>query len=293
MVNAVVCSTDSLAAGEPLIASAPQHAAWLCLEQAGPWGRKALTQSRLDPELGARLEQAAGAAGVRPTLIRRPGRAEAEDTTRPWLLIAHTDPRDPWLLQRRLDDPAQVLEVDLDALAAGDRSAFPDFAEVTHEVLFVCTNGKRDTCCARLGRPVAEAAGRARPERTWEITHTSGHRFAPTTVLLPSGHLHGRVLDGAGLLDAADRDELALGTWRGRTTWAAEAQAAEAAVRRDHDVLGLHDLSVSADGDAWVVRHRDGRAWRVAVDIVEDGSRAESCGKDPAPVVHRMSRHLD
>jgi NAD(P)-dependent dehydrogenase (short-subunit alcohol dehydrogenase family) len=40
------------------------------------------------------------------------------------------------------------------------------------------------------------------PGQVWEATHTSGHRFAPTTVLLPSGALHGRVLDAAPLLAA-------------------------------------------------------------------------------------------
>lgn len=288
------CSTDSLAAGEPLIGSAPQHAAWLCLEQVGPWGRKALTQSHLDVDIGTQLEERAAAAGVRPSLIRRPGRhADTDTTARPQLFIAHTSPQSPWLLQRRLDDPAEVLDVDLDALAAGDRTAFTGFTEVPHELLFVCTNGKRDTCCARLGRPVAAAAGLTHPERVWEITHTSGHRFAPTTVLLPSGHLHGRVLDGSSLLSAVDRDELPLGTWRGRSTWPSDAQAAEGVVRRDHDVTGLHDLTVSADGDGWLVRHRDGRAWRLLVDHHEDGSRAESCGKDAVPIVHRVARYTD
>lgn len=295
MVTDLVCSTDSLAAGEPLIGSAPTHTGWLCLEQAGPWGRKALTQSKLDPDIGATLEERAATVGIRPTLIRRSGRncdAEDADTSRPWLLLAHTSPAGAWLVQRRLDDPAEVLDVDLAALAAGDRSAFPGFTDVAHEMLFVCTNGKRDTCCARLGRPVSLSAAAAYPGRVWEITHTSGHRFAPTTVLLPSGHLHGRVLDGGALLAAADRGELVTETWRGRSTWPADAQAAEDVVRRDHAITGLHDLSVAPADDDWLVTHPDGRSWRLRVEGSVSGERAESCGKDPVPVVHRMTRQV-
>ena len=53
--------------------------------------------------------------------------------------------------------------------------------EPTHQAhLLVCTNGTRDVCCATKGRPVAQGACKALPDRVWEVTHTSGHRFAPT-----------------------------------------------------------------------------------------------------------------
>lgn len=293
-MNDTICSADSLAACEPLIGSAPQHTAWLCLEQPGPWGRKALTESHLDPAIGAALDAAAAEVGVRPSLIRKPGRhADGDATGQPWLLLAHTSPADPWLVRRRLTSASAVLDVDLAALARGDRGAFPAFEDVEGEQLFVCTNGKRDTCCARLGRPVAASAAARHPERVWEITHTSGHRFAPTTVLLPSGHLHGRVLDGAGLLDAALAGALTLDTWRGRSSWPADAQAAEDVVRRSHGITGLHDLTVTDDDPDWVVTHVDGRDWRVSVTTHESGERAESCGKAAKPVVHRLARILD
>ncbi len=287
------CSSDSLAAGEQLIGSAPEHTGWLCLQQSGPWGRKALLESRLDLTVGRALTERGAAAGVRPSLIRRPGRETAAPTSGgPWLFLAHTSPHDPWLMGRQLDDAAQVLDVDLTALALGDRDAFPGFAKITTPMLFVCTNAKRDACCARLGRPLAAAAAASHPDRVWEISHTSGHRFAPTTVLLPSGHLHGRVLDGGGLLDAADRGELVLTTWRGRTSWPAQGQAAEEAVRRAENIVGLDDLAVERSTDDWLVRHRDGRTWRVEVTTTSGGERAESCGKSPAPIVQMATSML-
>lgn len=292
--DAITCSEDSMAAGEALIGSAPEHAGWLCLEQPGPWGRQAVVQSHLDVEVGRALVERAAGAGIRPCLIRRPGRhADDASSARPWLLLAHTCPSNPWLLARRLDDPAEVLDIDFAALAAGDRAAFPGFTAITDPVLFVCTNAKRDACCARLGRPLAAAAAASHPGRVWEISHTSGHRFAPTTVLLPSGHLHGRVLDAGALLDAADRGELVLTTWRGRTSWPAQAQAAEELVRRTHDITGIDDLAVTAQEPHWSVTHRDGRRWQVAVTRAVAGERAESCGKAATPLVQISALFAD
>ena len=283
-----VCTDSSAAAGEPLIGTAGTYRGWLCLQQQGAWGRQALVESDLDPAVGATLSDRADSAGIRPTLIRHPGRPSG-DTTRPWLYLAHTDAPEPWLLARQLDDPREVLEVDLEALAEGDQEAFPGFTPVDHELLFVCTNGKRDTCCARLGRPVAAAAAAAYPDRVWEISHTGGHRFAPTAVTLPSGHLHGRVLDGAALLSAADRGELPLATWRGRSTWPADAQAAEEFVRRSRGLTGLSDVAVAAHDADWVVTVPGGEQVLVRVTHQESGMRAESCGKDLKPVVHRVA----
>ncbi|WP_310963796.1 sucrase ferredoxin [Nocardioides terrisoli] len=285
-----VCSDSSLAADEPLIGSAPLARTWLCLEQGGPWGAKALTDSHLDRVLGARIEQATATHGIRPALIRRPGR-HADDHRRhnPMVLVAHTDPANPWLHGGRLGSPEQVLELDLAAIAAGQRPE--QLPALTDEVLLVCTNGSRDTCCARLGRPVALAAAHAHPGRVWEVTHSSGHRFAPTTVLLPSGHLHGRLLGAADVLAAADRGTLVLDGWRGRSTWPAQAQVAEELVRRASGLTGLHDLSVAADDDTWLVTAADGRRWRVRTETAVSGERAESCGKEPKPV-RRVSGQL-
>jgi hypothetical protein len=282
------CSASSIAAGEPLVGSAPEASGWVCLEQNGPWGAKAWTDSHLDPEVGAAIESAAGWQGVRPSLIRRPGRhADAGVSTSRQVLVAHARPGRTWLLGARVDSPADLLDLDLAAVAAGDRGAvvasLPGLAPIDPQLL-VCTNGTRDTCCARLGRPVAAAAALRFPDRVWEVTHTSGHRFAPTTVLLPSGSLHGRVLDAAPLLVAESEGSLDVRGYRGRSVWPAAGQVAEDHVRREFAITGLDDLEVvGADAD-WLVTHRDGRRWQVGVTAHVDGERPESCGKDAKPV---------
>ena len=97
----------------------------------------------------------------------------------------------PWLLRGPGPSPAALLEVDFDALAprgpgGGPSPASPAPLPPT-PVLLVCTNGRRDVCCAVRGRPVALDAAAAAPGRVWEASHTGGHRFAPTGVLLPHG----------------------------------------------------------------------------------------------------------
>lgn len=306
--DAHACTVASLAADEPTLGTAPQAVAWVALEQDGAWGAKAFTQSQLDPALGARIEELAAAAGVRPALIRTPGRHSSGDPNGPRrVLVAHTTPGRSWLLEGTVRDPSDVLRLDWGALGAGDRAAVAaslPVLELTDEPhLLVCTNGKRDTCCAVLGRPVARDAWSAVPGRVWETTHVSGHRFAATTVLLPWGYLHGRLDTETALQLLADADvgllpvAPATGSLRGRSTWSPAGQVAEGEVRRttgeeDLDALVVTDEEPDPDGAVVVtVRHTDGRRWGVAVEQRSPGTtRGESCGKDPVPLVHLTGR---
>ena len=283
------CAARSLAVGEPMAGSAPTALGWVALEQNGPWGAKAFTASHLDPDLGRQLETAATMAGVRPSLVRRPGHHADHHTSEAHrVLVAHSMPGRSWLLSGCVDDPAALLDLDWRAVADGDleatRRSLPALAPapVDEAHLLVCTNGTRDVCCAVTGRPVAAAAALRHPGRVWEATHTSGHRFAPTAALLPYGTLHGR-LDGdsaAALLDAAARGETVLDGARGRSTWPAAGQVAEQAVREATGELSLDALLVARSHPDWVVRHQDGRSWRVVLrEETTDVSRPESCGK--------------
>jgi hypothetical protein len=104
-------------------------------------------------------------------------------------------------------------------------------------------------------------------------------------VLLPSGCLHGRILDAAALLRDAAAGRITLAGLRGRSTWPAGGQVAEAAVRTTIGELDDDALVVEPrDDGSWLVRHRDGRGWTVAVTSTEKGLSLDSCGKSPTPV---------
>lgn len=277
------CSTASLEVHEATIGSAPTARAWVCLEQPGPWGPRAFTSSRLDPQVGKAFEEAASTVGVRPQLIRSPGRHPVTDSASRTILIAYTAPGSSWLLQGEVDRPERILELDFATIASGIEPDWPELKTRTEPLLLVCTNGKRDVCCANLGRDVALHAHSLFPGRIWEASHLSGHRFAATTALFPSGHMHGRVLDGSVVLAAADRGELVSTGWRGRSTWEGAAQAAELAIREREGLWGLDDFTVIPESSGWRVTASKG-SWLTEVEKYFDGQAPPSCGKASEPV---------
>ncbi|MGC0420341.1 sucrase ferredoxin [Embleya sp. AB8] len=280
---------------EPLAGTAPTTRGWLLVEHPGPWAAKALTGSRgLDAEVGRELDARADRAGFRAALIRRPdepGRIPADEAgTAPdglrAVFLAWTEPGGTWLRRLRVRTAAELLTLDLVALAGPTE---PSIGEpVAEPLLLVCTNGKRDRCCAVAGRPLAAALAVSFPEATWEVTHLGGHRFAPTAAVLPQGYLYGRLDPGSAgaVLTAARRGEMVPDHCRGRSTYSRAGQAAELAVRADcgerrADALSVYDERAEDDG-GWTIRvdHTDGRTWTVAVDArAEAPARPESCGK--------------
>lgn len=278
---------------------------FIALEQPGPWGRDAATESHLPAAVGRSLSDACSARGGRLSLIRRPGRhADAPHGSAHTAYLAWAG-ASPWLLELSVTDPATLLDVDLDALARGDRDAVlatAPGAAPAEPVLLLCTNGRRDVCCAVRGRPVALQAAAAHPGRVWEASHTGGHRFAPTGVLLPHGATLAR-LDAhtsAAVLSEAARGHLpgaVLGPRhdRGRSPLPGPLQAAESFVRHRAGVTDLTALTVEVgdpDRDTYAVRHRDGRTWHVALDRHAHEDLPESCGKTAVPVEDWVGRLL-
>ncbi|MEV7022775.1 sucrase ferredoxin [Kitasatospora sp. NPDC093558] len=281
------CTTRSRELSEPLTATAAVATTWLLVEQSGPWGAKALGESHLAPETGRALEAAAAGTGVRVALIRRPGRhADCLPTPRHEVIVAHTVPGRGWVRRATVADPAELLGLDFAALGAGDHAGF-GAEHVGGPVALVCTNGRRDRCCALLGRPLAADLAAAGHSEVWEVTHLGGHRFSPTMLVLPSGYAYGRLTaESAKEVLAATAAGHMVPEWsRGCSGWERPGQAAEHAVRLAIGETRVDALTVAQrpDGEGrWLVRvlHADGRAWEV--DVLEGRSeppRPESCGK--------------
>lgn len=286
------CATVSRQLSEPLAGTAATARTWLLLEQSGPWGANALATSHLDPAVGRALEEAAAGTGVRIALIRRPGRhADCHRPTTQRVFIAHTAPGRSWIRTTALTDPAALTELDLAALGAGEHGGLWE-PYAGDPLVFVCTNGKRDRCCALLGRPLAAELVSAGGIETWEVTHIGGHRFAPTLFVLPYGYAYGRVTAHGvkDVLEAVRDGRVVTEGCRGRSAWERPAQAAELAVRELTGEEGADALDVSGSGPAdgpaarWAVTvtHTDGRAWRVLVGQgAAEPPRPESCGRTP------------
>ncbi|MGC9496170.1 sucrase ferredoxin [Streptomyces sp. WG7] len=285
------CSVASRNLDEPVSGTAPVARTWLLLEQPGPWGAKALTSSHLDPALGRALEAQAKGTGVRIALIRRPGRhADGGTPAERRVYAAHTVPGNVWLHGTTLTDPRRLLDLDFAALGRGDRRTFESVLDggphPGDPLALVCTNGKRDRCCALLGRPLAAELAASGAEGVWEVTHLGGHRFSPTVLVLPHGYAYGRVQAHTvkEILHGAREARVVVEGCRGNSSWERPGQAAELAVRSAVGEDAAQVLSVvRTDGAAphWevTVAHADGRHWRVTVE--QDASvppRPESCG---------------
>ncbi|WP_353354253.1 sucrase ferredoxin [Intrasporangium sp. DVR] len=305
--------------GTSAFGTSAEAAFFVVLEQSGPWGRVAALESHLGAELGAELDGRCAHAGGRFMLMRRPGGHPDRDGPRR-VLVAHAGARadDGWLLAARVDRPGELLALDWTALAKGHRElvrASLPAAQDAPPHLLICTNGRRDVCCAVRGRPLAAAAAAASSEaaeRVWEVSHTGGHRFAPTAVLLPWGQGFARLDEAATGFALAASDtghvprELLGGLHdRGRSALPGPAQCAESQVRAlsgetrlgalwalpaggaDGAEGGAEGRAAGADDAAEVrVEHEDGRAWRVRVHRRRQSrQRPESCGKAPVDVV--------
>jgi hypothetical protein len=295
------CSHLSMVLDEPLAGTAPVARSWILLEQPGPWGRKALTQSHLDTDFGAALETAAAANGARAGLIRRAGRhPDDRHGGRRRIWVASTIPRATWLIGGLLEEVRELGNLNWTGIARGDlelvQASVPALQPETEPLLLVCTNARRDVCCALFGRPLATSAHRLLRGRVWETTHLGGHRFAPTAAVLPYGVVYGRLDTDrtAHIVEQAQRGRHVLTGYRGRSTFDRPAQVAEAAVRQRTGIDGIDDL------DVWSVLPDDDESWRIVITGPKDrrwtvGVRArplvpprpESCGGPLVqPVAH-------
>ncbi|WP_330473578.1 sucrase ferredoxin [Terrabacter sp. C0L_2] len=280
---------------------------FVCVEQPGPWGRDAARESHLDRDLGAELDARTSRAGGRFMLVRRPGGHPAHDGPR-HVLVAHAGarPDEAWLLTAEVDDVGDLLGLDWGALARGSQALVQASllgSRPTAPTLLVCTNGRRDVCCAVRGRPLAAHAARVAPGRAWEVSHTGGHRFAPTAVLLPWGQTLARLDEPASewVLAASESGHLPaelLGPLhdRGRSGVPGVSQCAESHVRAETGETRIAALwagqpEASDEGSEVIVTHADGRRWRVGVTREPVGrTRPESCGKKAIEVMeHRAS----
>ncbi len=206
--------------------------------------------------------------------------------------------------------PTAFLEVtDVDALASLDLRALSE-GRAGHgqplegPVLLVCTNGAVDRCCALAGRPLVTALAGRHPDLVWESTHLGGCRFAANLLVLPSGHMHGRLAPEAGLAvaEAALAGRVDPTGWRGRSTqgpWEAlaiatvalregvEVTTLEATEQRLHqDVVAGEEGPEPAGCD--VVVTGAGDRWLVALRTEVLAPRTSACDDEPpwpTPVV--------
>ena len=235
------CADAARARGEPsrqARAATAGISCWKCPAPGGLGpGRAALGRARVARSLAS----AAAAANANVLLIRRPGRQrpaapgaearEAPASVPRAMGLADTAPEAERVLWGSWDTPDDLLRLDLAA-------ALPVTAAASgpQRVALVCTNGKRDQCCAtarpsgRRGRSPRSPAGTAGSPRTWAGTVSR----RPSCCCRP-GDMFGWLdqQTAVAAVERFDAGQLLLSHYRGRSGQPVPAQAAlhAAAVR--------------------------------------------------------------
>ncbi|WP_110240186.1 sucrase ferredoxin [Nocardioides gilvus] len=272
MVDTFRCTAAASLSGEPMVGTAPTDTTFLLVEYAGAWGRKALAESRLPEAVRERL---GNLDSVRVLLIRRHGGVSGPGVR---IFTVQVTPAGCTIETGLLREVTDLLELDLASLASGTHLGLTPYV---HDIHLVCTNGRRDICCAELGRPVTAALAARWPEETWEVTHLGGHRFASTLLSFPSGLCLGR-LDAESAVLAIEEVEAGrhpIGFSRGRVGASEPAQVAQVHVV-EQTGLDRHDEVVVLEEVNGVVRLlADDTEWQVAVRTSKSEPRRQSCGE--------------
>ena len=277
------CSDHSLAAGEPLAGTADRVDVWLILEYNPIWRAKAVTDNDLSPKVKSWLDQQMAAVterGLKPRLqfIRRP-ELDREEIT---LFVGTAQGL------YRFDSVGYDAITDLNIAASVGSELIPSMQRVEESQYFVCTNGQRDLCCARFGRPVYVRLREIVGERAWQTSHLGGHRFAPNVLALPQGVLYGRVRpeDVPRFVADVEAGRLARDHVRGRSVLPAEAQAAEMAL--DEELVEL----VGCEAGRVVMRTEKGER-RIRVVEADAMDILASCGDETTQCMRPISATLE
>ena len=282
------CSAVAERLGEPMIGSVDVRRRWLLLEDRSAWGEHAVRDV-----LGADFEREAKAHGLRPLLVRHREGVTEPDAIRRAILV---DTVSREMAVQSIRDPAEL------SVAAATEAPVAAFGgSMTDPLFLVCTNGRRDACCALRGRAVLGALAVEHGAAAWECTHLGGHRFAGNLVCLPDGIVYGRVsaADGPRLASAylAGRVEPAL--LRGRSAWPAPAQVAEQELRIALGITGIDDVTLrsaeeGADAASVELDGPDGSTHRFELVAEKTAPpRAISCRADELeePLHWRVAAH--
>jgi hypothetical protein len=267
------CADLSRAAGEPLAGTATTAERWLLVEVPGTWPRDVARGDGL-PE-GAReavAEWQAKPSGRRRVLfLRRPG----QRAPRLRAFVVRAEEAEAEVRRLTFADHSELAGADFDGL--GER--------VETQLVLVCGHGSRDACCALGGTAVFGALeGRLGEEELWISSHHGGHRFAANVLVLPSGLHFGRVEPRAApfLVARALAGRIELDSYRGRTCYEPDVQAAEHAVRSATGFDGVGELRLGhVRGRAVLFRGWDGSEHEAVVELGQGPVVPASCGEEP------------
>jgi len=254
------CSQLSIATDEQIFGTAVANTTvWFLLEYPAAWGAQALEESDLPSAVKDQLfAWQKNIPGSRLQLIKKGSRLAADQIN---FYVGLSGDSPARLYRFPLDRYEDLLDLAMPAIIAQEN----DYAQFIDDsrLYLVCTNGKRDQCCAKWGMPLFQALQKQAGDNVWQTTHTGGHRFAPTLLCMPHGLSFGRVeaTEARALVDAYQQNAIyQVDRYRGRTCYDPVTQVADAFLREQTGQQALDAFQHLATGqlatDQWEVQFR-------------------------------------
>ena len=240
----LLCSDLAWNHGVSLKGTATRGDIWFLIEYPGKWDSKAFEMSEIPDTVKAHIQAVSDTEKlVRPLLIRQPENRKREGIK---FFIGLTHPSTPLLFEYDLKNYSDILDLDLNAIATGQAND-QEYAR-TDPLYLVCTNGKRDKCCAIYGPQVYQAIRDEAGDAVWQSSHIGGHNQAPISLFFPHGVNYGHTTgsEARRLIKAYEKDQVVLHHYRGRVCFDTYVQAAEHYWREQTGILSLPGIEIES-----------------------------------------------
>lgn len=297
-IPSVFCCKQNELSPSPLFATAPYYRHLFLLELNEPFQHDALADSSLPDAVKQHFAtQLANIPAAKLLCIRQP------HTTNGSLRLLYAPVHSKQVYVYHFEDYSELLSCSLVAWIE-QANMFSELADPN--MFLVCTNGKRDQCCAKFGIPIYETLLETVDKaQVWQCSHLGGHRFAPTLIALPQHHCYGylSVDTIAAFVDLHQQGKIAMEYWRGYCGHIPAVQAAAYFLRQhqhsfDYEAVLLKNYSpaekeathraewaMAATGEQYVVQYSQ----QLSTDLIY-----ESCSKKkPIPYSYYALQTLE
>jgi hypothetical protein len=266
------CSELTREAGTQQIGSAQTVKLWFLVEYPRAYGAQAVEDFWRDEFVGVDHKPLSAHPDSRFQMIKRKESEQKENFT---LFVSVADELQPRLYAFRLQKYPDLLTLDIPALLTNDSKY--DAQRRSEPLYLICTNGKRDQCCAKYGvvfyREMLKCAG----DSVWQSSHLAGHRFAATMAVFPHGLYYGQLSSSEAqtVVELSERSSVYYEKLRGRVCYSREAQIADYYLREATDTRSLAAFKLLEinkwDGGVWSARFQ-----AVETDLVHHVEFAQS-----------------
>lgn len=224
------CSAASRYAKEMLPGTASNYASFILVEYNEPFPSK-VAHAKLDDEWREKMNKLAKKKKGKLVLIRN-----TSTNTKERKIIFVDCLRKRYCVYVSAFD--EYTDCDLESYINDEKTEWK-----TDDFFIVCTNGKKDKCCAKFGFPVYKfMEGVVNTGDVWECTHIGGDRFAANLVYLPYGIYYGRVTveDIPDIVDACTDNKIHENNYRGISRLSFLKQSVEYYLRKKCNDMNIH-----------------------------------------------------